>query len=117
MSNLYPASDSPSARDSSTTILGLPVSKVISRIDSLLFVLKTCKSENCVKPWRVLHPKGDVRNLKDALSSHFDDFYEVQQKKVSFDRCERGYLLDAEGPQFDRDGLVLRSGIPWSEWT
>lgn len=98
-------------------ILGLPVSKVISRIDSLLFVLKTCKSESCVKPWRALHPKGDVTNLKDALSSRFDDFYEVQQKKVSFDRCERGYLLDAEGPQFDRDGLVLRSGIPWSEWT
>jgi hypothetical protein len=54
--------------------------------------------------------------LLGALSSRFDVFYEQQQKKVSYNRCELGYLLDAEGPQFETDGLAYRQGVRWSEW-
>jgi hypothetical protein len=55
-----------------------------------------------------------VRTLEDALASNYDEFYEVEQKKVAFSRCEPGYVLDAEGPQ---EALVFRDGLRWSEWT
>ena len=95
-------------------MLGLPLSNVISRLDALLLVLKSCKGSSCTKPWHVLHPKGDVVNLKDALSSTFDTFYEKEQSRVGFTRCEPGQIIDAEGPQH---ALVFRDGLRWSEWT
>jgi hypothetical protein len=94
----------------------VPFEKVIARLDALLFVLKSCKGQTCVRPWHALHPAGNVQNLHDALASRFDVFYEQQQKKVHYDRCELGYILDAEGPQFETDGLVYRQGVRWSEW-
>ncbi|KAI9654214.1 MAG: hypothetical protein M1821_006742 [Bathelium mastoideum] len=101
---------------SSETILRLPISKVASRLDSLLFVLKSCKTDTCVRPWHALHPDGDVSSLADALASRFDRFYEVEQQRVAFSRCEQGYILDAEGPQFDESGLVYRHGVRWDHW-
>ncbi|AEO67841.1 uncharacterized protein THITE_2116964 [Thermothielavioides terrestris NRRL 8126] len=98
------------------TLLGVPLAKVLARLDALLLVLKSCKGATCVRPWQALHPAGDVQNLRDALSARFDAFYEQQQPKVRFDRCELGYILDAEGPQFEADGLVYRHGLRWSEW-
>ena len=79
-------------------------------------MLKSCKGQTCVRPWHALHPAGNVENLHHALSSRFDVFYEQQQKKVGYNRCEMGYLPDAEGPQFETDGLVYRQGARWSEW-
>jgi hypothetical protein len=105
---------SPSANEK---ILDLPVTKVAARLDSLLFVLKSCKGERCAKPWQALHPAGDVSTLADALSSRFDVFYEEEQVRIKYNRCEYGYIIDAEGPQFEGDGLVYRDGIKWSEWT
>ncbi|KAK4124278.1 Arylsulphatase [Parathielavia appendiculata] len=99
-----------------TAFLGVPFEKVIARLDALLFVLKSCKGKTCVRPWHALHPAGNVQNLHDALNSRFDVFYEQQQKKVRYDRCELGYLLDAEGPQFETEGRVYRQGVSWSEW-
>ncbi|KHE84587.1 arylsulfatase [Neurospora crassa] len=98
------------------TLLGVPVQKVVARLDSLLFVLKSCKGKTCIRPWEALHPAGNVQNLHDALSSRFDSFYEKEQKRVEFDRCERGYIVEAEGPQFETDGLVYRDGHRWDQW-
>jgi hypothetical protein len=97
-------------------LLGLPIERVAARLDSLLFVLKSCKGERCVKPWVALHPSGDVSTLKQALSGLFDNFYEHEQERVRYNRCELGYIIEAEGPQFDTDGLVYRDGVRWSEW-
>ncbi|ORY11737.1 arylsulfatase-like protein [Clohesyomyces aquaticus] len=99
-----------------STLLGWPLQKVVARLDSLLFVLKSCKGETCTQPWKALHPAGNVGNLHEALSTRFDHFYEVEQKKVEYTRCEAGYILAAEGPQFERDGLVYRYGSQWHEW-
>ncbi|EAQ83082.1 hypothetical protein CHGG_10900 [Chaetomium globosum CBS 148.51] len=96
------------------TLIGVPFEKVIARLDALLFVLKSCKGQTCVRPWHALHPAGNVQNLHDALSSRFDTFYEQEQKKVSYNRCETGYLVDAEGPQFETDGLAYRQGVRWN---
>lgn len=106
--------DSGSSPVHSTTILSHTVEKIVSRLDALLLVLKSCKGSSCVKPWQVLHPTGDVANLKNALEARFDEYYEKAQVKVEFSRCEQGQLLDAEGPQ---SALVYRDGLKWSEWT
>lgn len=94
----------------------IPVAKVAARLDALLLVLKSCKGDGCVRPWLALHPDGSVASLADALDAQFDDFYEKQQVKVSFDWCEQGYISEAEGPEFSRDGLVYRDGYSWDNW-
>lgn len=109
--NLLNAEDSQATR-----LLGHSLDQVASRLDALLLVLKSCQGGTCTQPWRALHPDGNVENMRDALSPRFDDFYVEQQKKVAYSRCEYGYIEDAEGPQFQRDGLVYRNGIKWSEW-
>lgn len=108
--------DAPKPTAKPLTLLGYPVSKVAARLDTLLFVLKSCKGKVCVKPWETLHPEGDVHTLQDALSSSFDSFYENEQTRVSFTSCEPGYIISAEGPQFDQDGLLFRDGLSWDQW-
>lgn len=100
----------------STSLLGLPIEKIVSRLDSLLLVTKSCKGSVGTHPWRSLHPQGNVDTLRDALSPRFDSFYQQQQVRVEYSRCEMGYLVDAEGPQFERDGLVYWKGLHWGEW-
>ncbi|KAF2661454.1 arylsulfatase-like protein [Lophiostoma macrostomum CBS 122681] len=120
---LYNLNDDPGQLDNllakgsrTTTVLGHPLQKVAARLDSLLFVLKSCKGQTCIAPWKALHSAGNVENLHDALSPRYDQFYETEQKRVEYSRCEAGYLLDAEGPQFETNGLVYRHGSHWSEW-
>ncbi|CAK7238795.1 MAG: hypothetical protein STHCBS139747_000214 [Sporothrix thermara] len=97
-------------------LLEIPLAKVAARLDTLLFVLKSCRGRACVRPWDELHPDGDVHSLRDALRPEFDSFYEDEQTRVSYSRCEQGYLIDAEGPQFEHDGIVYRRGTKWHDW-
>ncbi|CZR67236.1 related to arylsulfatase [Phialocephala subalpina] len=99
------------------TLLDYPVSKVASRLDALLLVLKSCKGDSCIEPWLSLHPQGDVSTLTQALNSKYDEFYERQEVKVKYTKCELGYLIGSEGPQFLTDGLIYRDGASWSAWT
>ncbi|KAI1113323.1 arylsulfatase-like protein [Nemania sp. NC0429] len=99
------------------TLLGLPLKKIIQRLDALLFILKSCRAQTCINPWRALHPSGNVESLKDALSPRFDTFYETEVKKIKFERCAAGYILDAEGPQFEQAVLELDLQRTWHEWT
>jgi hypothetical protein len=97
-------------------LMGLTLAKVVSRLDSLLLVTKSCKGETCTQPWRALHPGGNVASLRDALAPRFDAFYEKQQPRVEYSACEMGYIVESEGPQFERDGVVYRKGSSWSDW-
>jgi N-acetylglucosamine-6-sulfatase len=107
---LYPESK---VEDHESRILfGFPLSQVVNRLDALLMVLKSCRGVTCINPWGVLHPAGDIQNLFDALSSRYDVFYQ-SQIKVAYDRCEFGYIIDAEGPQIP---LTFRDGIDWHHW-
>lgn len=83
---------------SSYTLADREFKQVHSRLDALLMVLKSCYGKECHEPWKTLHPKSKVKNIKQALEHDYDDFYE-NQPKVSFSSCELGYLKDAEGPQ------------------
>ncbi|SPO01686.1 probable arylsulfatase [Cephalotrichum gorgonifer] len=105
-----------SPSSSATTLLGLPINKIVARLDSLLLVTKSCKGSTCTQPWGALHPQGNVLSLRDALSPRFDAFYEKHQVKVSYSHCELGYLESAEGAQFEKDGYVYRQGSSWSDW-
>lgn len=107
--NLYPSDD---GFYTVNRLLGVDVSLVISRLDALMMVLKSCKGENCIEPWKVLHPQGDVKSLSDALKVKFDAFYE-EQTRVSFNRCENGYIIDVEGPQ---EPYQYRQGTSWHDW-
>ncbi|KAI0513279.1 arylsulfatase-like protein [Xylaria bambusicola] len=102
---------------SGITLLGLPLEKVRQRLDALLFVLKSCRAESCIHPWRELHPAGNVETLKDALSSRFDEFYATETENIKFDRCEMGYLVDAEGPQFKQTSPKVGVREDWHIWT
>ncbi|KAI1751535.1 arylsulfatase-like protein [Xylaria castorea] len=98
-------------------LLGLPLDKVVQRLDSLLFVLKSCRAQTCIRPWQTLHPGGSVETLQDALSPRFDSFYETRTKSIRFDRCEPGYILDAEGAQYEQEFFESDLRENWHEWT
>jgi N-acetylglucosamine-6-sulfatase len=94
-------------------VLGLPLSKVLPRLDALLMVTKSCKGRTCTDPWSVIHPVGDVKTLADALDTRFDAFYEREvTRRVGFEKCELGYLLESEGPQ---DSVVFDEGGDYGE--
>lgn len=100
------------------TLSNYSITAVSSRLDALLLVLKSCKGTDCIQPWLVLHPQGNVNDLNDALSSEYDDFYEEQQSKVSFSECELGYIISAEGPQnaISYGAMTKQDGLHWSLW-
>ncbi|PVI05897.1 putative arylsulfatase [Periconia macrospinosa] len=75
-----------------------PPERLQPRLDALLMVLKSCKGDVCVHPWKSIHPLGNVNTLKDAMSPEFDAFY-ASQPEVSFSECAMGYFPSAEGPQ------------------
>ncbi|KAG4280419.1 arylsulfatase [Fusarium proliferatum] len=109
LNNLFPHDDT----KASTALLGTITGDVLNRLDALMLVLKSCKGNTCIEPWKILHPEGGVASLKDALQAKFNAFYK-EQVKVRFDRCEYGYLIDAEGPQV---GYEYREGLEWHHWT
>lgn len=78
-------------------INGYPMEKVVTRLDALLMVLKSCKGQQCTRPWLTLHPNGVVNNLGQALHSRLDRYYE-NQPKITFSECAPGYYPWAEGP-------------------
>ncbi|KAG0645633.1 Arylsulfatase [Hyphodiscus hymeniophilus] len=96
INNIHPSISSSSELPK---IFRLPPSKVLPRLDALLMVTKSCRGATCVDPWSVLHPRGDIKTLADAMRVEFDDFYASTAEKVSFDKCELGYILESEGPQ------------------
>ncbi|CAI4212328.1 unnamed protein product [Parascedosporium putredinis] len=81
-----------------TTLFGKPLTKVVARLDALLLVTKSCKGVTCARPWQTLHPQGN------------------EQAKVSYSKCEMGYIVESEGAQFETDGVVYKHGTSWSEW-
>jgi hypothetical protein len=66
-----------------------------------MMVMKRCKGKTCVKLWKGLHPKDDVKSLKHAMNKKYDNFYfqAAEKNSVSFDMCMPGYVITAEGPQ------------------
>lgn len=58
-----------------------------------------------------------MKNLHDALNTKYDEFYELEQEKVEFSKCEKGYIIKSEGPQTAKSfgHMEPRGGKLWSE--
>jgi arylsulfatase len=82
----------------STVPITADIPQLVSRLDALTMVLKSCKADSCRNPWSVLHPQKDVQNLEDAMATKYDEFY-ASQPKVSFSECQPAYFIEVEGPQ------------------
>ncbi|KAH8883341.1 arylsulfatase precursor [Thozetella sp. PMI_491] len=115
MNNLY---------DSLATIAGWEIKKLTHRIDALLMTLKSCSGKVCTRPWDTLHPVGNVKNIKDAMASKYDQFY-TSQPKVSFTACSAGNILAYEGVLYpgifgtnasDEKAQYVREAT-WEDWT
>lgn len=89
------------------SLAGYDTTRLIQRVDALLMVLKSCKGASCTKPWQELHPNGQVKNLRDAMSSDFDEKYE-KIRNVKFNKCYKNGTIDlsAEGPQWKGNDQV-----------
>ncbi|KAH7129004.1 alkaline-phosphatase-like protein [Dactylonectria macrodidyma] len=87
--------------DSKVKINNKTLLDVVSRLDALMMVMKSCKGETCIKPWKVLHPEGDVRSLHDAMKTKYDSFYlrAAEENSVSYNMCASGYIVAAKGLQ------------------
>ena len=79
----------------------MEIPRLVDRLDALLMVLKTCKGRQCTHPWESLFPNEDVRSLLDTLDPSFDGFFEKRVEKVKFEKCEKGYIAESEGPVWD----------------
>ncbi|KAF5689593.1 arylsulfatase [Fusarium circinatum] len=77
--------------DSNVKINKKPLLSIVSRLDALLMVVKSCKGETCINPWKVLHPDGDVKSLKDPLKNKYDSFYLQTAEKNSDPSIYQGY--------------------------
>ncbi|KAH8884096.1 Arylsulphatase [Thozetella sp. PMI_491] len=110
-----------SSRESLTSF-GVSVYQLASRLDALLFLLKSCKGESCRHPWETLMPGQNVKSLHDALVQKYDTFF-GSVPRVSFTSCQAGYIVSEEGPQYgDWAGSRLETradgGDPeWALWT
>jgi hypothetical protein len=80
---------------------GMEIPRLVDRLDALLMVLKTCKGRQCTHPWESLFPNGGVKSLLDTLDPSFDEFFEKKVEKVKFEKCEKGYIAESEGPVWD----------------
>ncbi len=77
---------------------GRPEIELFSRLDALLMVTKSCKTESCRDPWSELFPGGQVNNIQDAMDSSYDAFFS-SQPRISFSTCTGGHVIADEGPQ------------------
>jgi N-acetylglucosamine-6-sulfatase len=77
---------------------GRPEQEMFNRLDALLMVTKSCKTDSCRDPWATLFPGGHVTNIEQAMNSTYDTFFE-NQPKISFSSCIAGHVVADEGPQ------------------
>ena len=122
MENLFPQGFTENSTLASwgtnTTVLDVSMLNLVSRLDALMFVLKSCQADECRAPWAALQPDENISNLVEALQPKFDDFYQNQVPRVQFTRCEPGYIIDAEGPQFEPNATYSDGSEPqWAIWT
>ena len=82
-------------------LAGYDIPRILTRIDALLLVLKSCKASVCAEPWKALHPDGSVKNLRDAMAATYDQKY-MDIPRVRYNRCFTNGTIDlkAEGPQW-----------------
>ncbi|KAF9878012.1 arylsulfatase precursor [Colletotrichum karsti] len=94
--------------------------RVLSRLNALLLVSKSCTQSTCRDPWSVLQPPGTsprtaVRTLEDALDPAYNSFYNAFPP-VTIGECVGYQLASNEGP-FYPSGAEFGRGLAYREPT
>lgn len=82
--------------------------------------MKNYKGNACSRPWKVLHPQGDIKTLHAALDTKYDGFY-ASQPKMHFDSCEAAFIKEKESNEpvktWNRPGLRKQEEYDYgAEW-
>lgn len=80
------------------TLAGRLLGDVLTRLNALVMVLKTCSGRSCTRPWESLHTDGSIRTLKQALNPRFDSFYR-DQPQMWFSDCPEAYIAEMESQE------------------
>jgi N-acetylglucosamine-6-sulfatase len=75
--------------------------RLAERLDSLTYVLKSCRGDSCRYPWEALMPEENVHTLAEAMDPDFDEFFHHEVPRIVYSSCEAGHIVEAEGPQFE----------------
>ncbi|KAI3601354.1 arylsulfatase [Moniliophthora roreri] len=72
-------------------------SRLASRLDALLVVLKTCVGDTCRNPWGAIFPAGEANGLIESLDARYDTYFD-SLPKFGYRLCQFGYFEeDAAG--------------------
>ena len=97
-------------------LAGRALEEVLTRLNALVMVLKTCRGTTCSRPWESLHPDGSIWTLKQALDPRLDSFYHDQPQMWFLD-CPSAYFAEWENQEpviTDIGGLhVQDTGFDW----
>jgi hypothetical protein len=103
-STTYPGTKPPPTTPSNSSVISLegttyPTLSLVTRLDALLFVLKTCKGQTCYLPWETLMPNTGVSCLVEAMDTKYDEYFK-NLPKVQWDTCDVGQVREVEGEIF-----------------
>ncbi|KAF2144358.1 uncharacterized protein K452DRAFT_344391 [Aplosporella prunicola CBS 121167] len=95
------------------------IQRVLSRMNALLMVGKSCAESSCREPWSVLQPPNappgqPVLNLEEALNPDYDEYYSAIPQ-VKIEECLGYQFTPNEGPFFPsgaEEGLGLQYREP-----
>ncbi|KAJ0362535.1 hypothetical protein COL154_006205 [Colletotrichum chrysophilum] len=75
------------------------VQQLLTRLNAILMVTKSCTQETCRDPWAVLQPpnSSQTTTLTEALSSDHDAFF-ASIPQVQFNECMQYQYIPNEGP-------------------
>ncbi|KAH8894280.1 arylsulfatase [Thozetella sp. PMI_491] len=82
--------------------------RLISRLNGLLLVTKSCNQESCRNPWQVLQKDANAEfaNLEDAMDAKYDHFFE-SLPSVGFQACMMYQSTANEGPYYPPESIAL----------
>ncbi|EFJ52546.1 hypothetical protein VOLCADRAFT_86751 [Volvox carteri f. nagariensis] len=100
---LYDLSHDPYEADN---VLGQAAPALLSRLDAVLSVLVHCRGGDCVHPYGVLHPAGDVLTFAEAMHPSHDKLY-ASLPPFAFATCYPGYV-----PPNERTFTLGMRGFP-----
>uniref|UniRef100_A0A0W0EVU3 Putative arylsulfatase n=1 Tax=Moniliophthora roreri TaxID=221103 RepID=A0A0W0EVU3_MONRR len=85
--------------------------RLASRLDALLVVLKTCVGDTCRNPWGAIFPAGEASGLIESLDTQYDTYFD-SLPKFGYRLCQFGYFEeDAAGQvEFPRWNAGLAYG-------
>ncbi|KAL0565432.1 hypothetical protein V5O48_016596 [Marasmius crinis-equi] len=87
--------------DTSFSFSTTETSRIASRLDALLVVLKTCIGEACRDPWKAFNISAS--SLSDALDSQFDSYFD-SLPRFKYSECRFGYLGEViESPTWSEE--------------